>query len=102
MAKGDERRLGGNEYMIDGKVFSIGELVGIVESLDSLDELRFNFSGGDYCELKRLIEKGAGLEMGERYGVSREMKLTNQGDRLVLERSYTVVVGKVKSAGRLD
>jgi len=86
----------GNDWKMDGRVFSIEGLIDIVDSMrDSNDEIRFQFSGMDYYDFKKMVEKGAGLEMCEKYEVSRIINLTNKKGRGV-EQSYTVVIRKKK------
>lgn len=82
----------GTDYLINGRRFSVTEFIGFleIELLDSSDEIRFEFSGADYNVLKTLIEKGAGFDTGEKYGVSKIINLVNEDSGL--KSRYIVVI----------
>ena len=87
--------MGDNDWKMNGKVFSVGELSEIVELLDFWDVLSFSFSGKDYRSLKEHIETHAGCEMRRKYRVSRNIDVSNTG--IKLNQEYNVCIKRIPS-----
>ena len=89
-------------WKIDGKEFSIGELLEeIVEralNIDQADEVRFNFSG-DYASLKKYIER-CSSDIGTRYIVSKGADVSNEGNKLNVAYNVIIRRRKYKNARR--